>query len=154
MNNCMNSISVKNLFQLFVCLIIVVTFPGCATVKGSHSVKSLEFVDHGYERMTIFGLSARTASSLLNENITAESLRQSPEFTIRSNEIAYIGRIILLLKEAKSKSDCAIGERLLWMIELESSGEKINFTSDGEVILGPNGFCKSAVGLKSFDVLR
>lgn len=56
--------------------------------------------------------------------------------------------------ELEDAGSCRLGKSLRWIIDLSrtETGESKRYVSDGKVVVGPNGFCKSAAKIRSFDV--
>lgn len=110
--------------------------------------------DEYFNGMRMYGISETTAKSLLANEIDESRLVRIAEFTIGSSEIDYIDRVRKRLVELEGAGDCRLGKSLRWIIDLSrtDTGESRRYVGDGKVVVGPNGFCKTAAGIRSFDV--
>lgn len=110
--------------------------------------------DEHFDEMKMYGVSEITAKSLLASDIDESRLVRIAEFTVGSSQIDYVDRVQKRLMELEDAGSCRLGKSLRWIIDLsrtETGGSK-RYVSDGKVVVGPNGFCKSAAKIRSFDV--
>jgi len=111
-------------------------------------------VDHDYRSMKMFGFSASKANSLLASWRSVDHLKISQEFTIESSDFGYLSDVLTLLYRAEKEDGCAISVNLRWVIEFKPTKGKGTYVSDGKVITGPDGFCRSARGFENVDFVE
>jgi len=112
------------------------------------------WVGHNYRSMKMFGFGASKANSLLASGGSVDDLKNTAEFTIESSDFAYLSKMLTLLYRAEKEDGCAIGTNLRWVIEFEPTKGKGTYVSDGKVITGPDGFCRSARGFENVDFVE
>jgi hypothetical protein len=125
---------------------------GCISAKQAAVDFPIDFIEHDYLSVTIFGVSAGAASNRLNQAASAGTIRLSPEFTTRSHDHVYIARLLAMLHEPSKAAECTDITEVIWVIDFKSVSKVVTFFSDGKVISGPNG-CQEADGLESLDVM-
>jgi len=99
-------------------------------------------------------MGASSANSLLASWLSVDDLKTNPEFTIESSDFGYLSEMLMLLYRAEKEDGCAISVNLRWVIEFKPTKGKGTYVSDGKVITGPDGFCRSARGFENVDFVE
>jgi len=129
---------------------------GTAGTANGHRqlpVTALDFMEHEYTSVDVFGISISSLSGSLNKIRSAKDFKNHAEFRINSTELVYIARVLALLHSVPRLEKCSVGDGLAWVVEFRSESGSVSYRSDGKVIIGPDGFCGSAEKLRSLDII-
>jgi hypothetical protein len=113
-----------------------------------------ELMVHEYDCLKLSGLRESTKTTLLNQGVTAEHIRDEPEFVLMTNDFSLIGDFIEMIRLDREPVACPLQEDLLWVADLMSDGEITTYSGGSGFVATPDGTCRTVDGLSISRLLK